>query len=201
MYWQIRAGETWPSRANSPWSVTSPDRTNSSNRWASAITRAIRCGRSGGSHSGVGVNASGGTPRRDGNVNSIFMAVAALPDDLAFELRIMRRNYIMRSPRLCKATSAEVAVWPAFRSCGTPHYPGSNRETIGVIEIWIGFCHRFKQPSISSFFGGPSSSARRHRLFIVGVCSRGHFRLACVLHQSECGVRKTHYARLPLYPI
>ena len=26
MYWQRRAGETWPSRANSPWSVTSPDR-------------------------------------------------------------------------------------------------------------------------------------------------------------------------------
>src|SRR5450432_3059878 len=24
MYWQRRAGETWPSRANSPWSVTSP---------------------------------------------------------------------------------------------------------------------------------------------------------------------------------
>jgi hypothetical protein len=33
---------------------------------------------------------------------------------------------------------------------------GSDRR----VEIWIGFCHRFKQPSISSFFGGPSSSAR-----------------------------------------
>ena len=66
------------------------------------------------------------------------------------------------------------------------------------VEIWIGFCHRFKQPFDKQFFGGPSSSARRHRLFIVGVCSRGHFRLACVLHQSECGVRKTLCPTTPI---
>ena len=62
MYWQRRAGETWPSRANSPWSVTSPDRTNSSNLWASARTRAIRCGHPSGSQTGSGVKAGGGTP-------------------------------------------------------------------------------------------------------------------------------------------
>jgi site-specific DNA recombinase len=33
---------------------------------------------------------------------------------------------------IMQSHSAEVAVWPAFRSYGTPHYPGSNREAIGA---------------------------------------------------------------------
>jgi len=127
------------------------------------------------------------------------LVAGALPDDLAFELRIMRRTAlcIMRSPRLCKATAPKWRCGLHFGHVGLRIIPARTGKR-SACRDWIGFCHRFKQPFDKQFFGGPSSSARRHRLFIVGVCSRGHFRLACVLHQSECGVRKTLCPTTPI---
>ena len=92
------------------------------------------------------------------------------------------------------------AIPLAFRGCGTPHYPGSNKEASMLLPQWdravsvVAGTPRQRNPQ-------PGEPSFGDRFLLNFLAQKLAFRLACGASTSnECGVSRRH-AQLSPYPL